>query len=92
MKEEIISELKDKIADGKTGCIVFDFGIAPFWDNIDIKLSLGSVELPDQKINHRYRNKSYYTITRKYGRKLSKIGYPYFFPLQSTKLLYSRVS
>lgn len=85
MEEEIINELKDMIADGKTGCIVFDLGIAPFWDNIDIKFSLGSVELPDQKINHRYNNKSYYTITRKYGRKLSKIGYPYFFPLQSAE-------
>lgn len=33
------------------------------------------------KLNHRYPNKAYYTITKKNGRKLHKCGYPYFFDL-----------
>ena len=32
----------------------------------------------DLKLNHRYPNRNYYTFTKKYGRKLSKIGYPFF--------------
>lgn len=34
-------------------------------------------EFDDYKINHRYPNKGYQTISKKYGRKVSKIGYPY---------------
>lgn len=81
--ETILSEIKDGIADGKKGCIIFDFGaILHYANNIVFKISLGSVNLPDQKLNHRYPNKAYRTISRKYGRKVSKIGYPYFFPLK----------
>ena len=39
----------------------------------------------DCELNHRYPNKEYYTISRKYGRRLSKIGYPYFLDLQDGK-------
>ena len=81
-KETILSEIGERIADGKTGCIVFDFGaILPYSNNIVFNINLGVNELPDQKLNHRYPNKAYRTISRKYGRRVSKIGYPYFFPL-----------
>lgn len=41
-------------------------------------------------MNHRYPNHNYQTITRKYGRKLSKAGYPYVIKLadQQPMLLY----
>jgi hypothetical protein len=74
-------EIQDRL-DGNTGCIVFDCAVrnlGPF--DIDFKIQMGMEILPDQIINHRYPNKRYYTLVKKTGRKLSKIGYPYFFDL-----------
>lgn len=74
-------EIQDRL-DGNTGCIVFDcavMNLGPF--DIDFKIQMGMEILPDQIINHRYPNKRYYTLVKKTGRKLSKIGYPYFFNL-----------
>lgn len=77
---DIREEVSNPLADNKTGCIVFDFGaFFPYANNFSFEISLGLDKLPNQKLNHRYPNKSYYTITRKYGRKLSKVGYPYYF-------------
>lgn len=82
--EPILQEVKDKLSDGKTGCIVFDFGAYfPYSNNLIFNITLGMNELPDQKLNRRYDNKSYRTISRKYGRKVSKIGYPHFFSLEN---------
>lgn len=76
------TEIYEKVKDGKTGCIIFDFGAyAPYDSNVVFKLGVGLDELSDQKINHRYPNKFYHTISRKYGRRISKIGYPYYIDL-----------
>jgi hypothetical protein len=61
-------------------CIVFDFGCYFPYSNFNILtfgFSLGMEGFNDYKINHRYPNKGYQTISKKYGRKVSKIGYPY---------------
>lgn len=91
--EPILQEVKDKLSDGKTGCIIFDFGAYfPYSNNLIFNITLGMNELPDQKLNRRYNNKSYRTISKKYGRKVSKIGYPHFFPLEdNTALLVVKV-
>jgi hypothetical protein len=74
------------------GCIIFDFGCYFPYSNPDIltfDFSLGMEKFDDYKINHRYPNKYYQTISKKYGRKVSKIGYPYIIKLneQSNILL-----
>ena len=38
-------------------------------------------EFDDYKLNHRYPNNDYQTISKKYGRKVSKLGYPYIMKL-----------
>lgn len=86
---DIFIEISEQLQQGK-GCIVFDFGLFfPYrlneGDKIIYKFQLGSEELHDMKLNHRYPNKRYYTITKTYGRKLSKCGYPYFFDLKENE-------
>ena len=86
LNPEIREEISNPLLSGKTGCIVFDFGaFFPYADDFSFTIGLGLETLPDQKLNHRYPNKNYYTITRKYGRKLSKVGYPYYFDLSESK-------
>lgn len=77
-------------------CIVFDFGCYFPYSNFEVltfNFSLGLEEFDDCKINHRYPNKNYHTISRKYGRKVSKLGYPCIMKLdeQSSMLLYLKV-
>ena len=65
-------------------CIVFDFGCYFPYSNsngLTFYFSLGMEEFKDYKINNRYRNKCYQTISKKYGRKISKIGYQYIMKL-----------
>lgn len=87
MRDEIINELSAEIKDGK-GCIVFDLGCYfPYsnWkDVLSFKFKLGAEELEPYVLNHRYRNHGYVTISKKSGRKLSKIGYPCFLELNMT--------
>lgn len=83
VQKEIAEELsKDK------GCIVFDFGCYFPYSDPDKKLIFEFSVTASQddtkinaKLNHRYPNKNYYTISKKNGRKLSKIGYPVFVDL-----------
>lgn len=86
---DIFIEIEEQLQQGK-GCIVFDFGLFfPYrlneGDKLIYKFQLGLEKLCDMKLNHRYPNKQYYTITKTYGRKLSKCGYPYFFDLKENK-------
>lgn len=90
---DIFTEISEQLQQGK-GCIIFDFGLYfPYTlkegDKLIYKFQLGtevgSEEFNDMKLNHRYPNKMYYTITKTYGRKLSKCGYPYFFDLKKDK-------
>lgn len=65
-------------------CIVFDFGCYFPYSNFEVlnfSFSLGMESFDDVKVNHRYPNKSYQTISKKYGRKISKMGYPYVMKL-----------
>lgn len=65
-------------------CILFDFGCYFPYSNFDVltfEFNLGTEEFADYKINHRYPNKNWHTISKKYGRKLSKLGYPYIMKL-----------
>lgn len=81
--ETILKEIRNDIADGKTGCIIFDFACYfPYANKLVFDFKLGVEELSDKKLNHRYPNKTYYTISRTYGRRISKIGYPYFFDIE----------
>ncbi len=83
-KYEIINELSEEIEHGK-GCIVFDFACffpyANWKDKLKFKVKLDQKELNSYVLNNRYPNHAYVTLTKKSGRKLSKIGYPYFVEL-----------
>lgn len=86
MNRELI-ENEIQLADDEC-CIVFDFGCYFPYSNVEILtfgFSLGIVEFDDYKINHRYPNKNYQTISKKYGRKISKLGYPYIMKLDEQK-------
>jgi hypothetical protein len=77
-------------------CIVFDFGCYFPYSNPEVLVfdfSLGMETIKDYKLNKRYSNKCYQTISRKYGRKVSKVGYPYVMKIneQATMLLSVRV-
>lgn len=78
---QIEKEMKE-FGDGANACVVFDFGIINPLDNLDFSFSLGMEDITDIKLNRRYPNKIYRTISRKYGRKLSKVGYPYMIKLK----------
>ena len=84
--QKILDEVQEKLSDGKTGCIIFDLACYfPYDAELTFDFKLGLNELTDKKVNHRYYNKAYHTISRTYGRKISKIGYPYFFSLDEYK-------
>ncbi len=85
MDLELLKQEMKEFGNGADACVVFDFGIINhaknLAENLDFSFSLGMEEITDIKINRRYPNKNYCTITRKYGRKLSKVGYPYMINL-----------
>ena len=86
---EIINELGENIADGK-GCIVFDFGCHFPYSNQDIltfEFKVGEMQLEPYKHNHRYPNKDYVTISKKMGRRVSKLGYPMFVTIDKDLLM-----
>ncbi|MBO5237888.1 MAG: hypothetical protein J6B50_03840 [Lachnospiraceae bacterium] len=86
MHGEIVElELKDEVSKGK-GCIVFDLSCYfPYANQEDLyfDFQVGEEQLTDIKLNHRYPNHGYVTISKKVGRKLSKLGYPYFVELNT---------
>ena len=47
-------------------------------DNMVLRLLVDGKELDDCKLNHRYPNGLYTTKSKQTGRRVSKIGYPYF--------------
>lgn len=83
--EQLEKEMQE-FGDGANACIVFDFGIINhaknLAENLDFSFSLGMENMKDIKLNRRYPNKTYRTISRKYGRKLSKVGYPYMLKIE----------
>lgn len=88
--ELIVKELADEVTYNHKACIVFDSIVYFPFENIrgsNFQFGVGIDGYPfmDCELNHRYPNKEYYTISRKYGRRLSKIGYPYFLDLQDGK-------
>lgn len=88
--ELIVKELENEVIYNHKACIVFDSIVYFPVENIrgsNFQFSVGIDGYPfaDCRLNHRYPNKEYYTISRKYGRRLSKIGYPYFLDLQDGK-------
>lgn len=91
--ENIINEIQ--LASDEC-CIVFDFACAFPYSNPEIltfNFALGSEEFDDYKLNHRFSSKEWQTISKKYGRKISKIGYPYIMKLkeQAPMLLCIRI-
>lgn len=81
ISKESALELTSGFTDEKKGCVIFDFGCYfPYSNQQDLcfEFSLGMEKISDIKLNHRYPNKDYVTISRKNGRKISKLGYPYF--------------
>ena len=72
--ELIVKELGDEVTYNHKGCIVFDCIVYLPFENISdsiFQFSFGIDGYPfmDCKLNHRYTNKEYYTISRKYGRR-----------------------
>lgn len=73
------------------GFIIFDFSyyskdmfdFCPYLFNF----SIGTNECSDIKVNQRFANKCYWTISKKYGRKLSKVGYPYAVDLDRENIM-----
>lgn len=73
------------------GFVIFDFSYYSK-DMFDVcpylfKFSIGTNECNDIKVNQRFSNKYYWTISKKYGRKLSKVGYPYAVDLDKENIM-----
>lgn len=88
MHEELIEE-EIQLAENEC-CIVFDFGCLFPYSNVEIlkfEFQLGLESFDDYKMNHRYQNKGYQTISKKNGRKVSELGYPYVFNLSEQSLM-----
>ena len=87
--EHIEDELHDDVIKNHKGCLLLDAGIIYSWANIPnnpvifFSIDIDGNPLQDVKLNHRYPNKGYYTISRKYGRRVSQIGYPYYVDLNN---------
>lgn len=79
--EELVRNFNNEIQLAEDECcIIFDFGCYFPYANPEIltfDFSLGEEEFEDKKLNHRYPNKGYQTISKTFGRKVSKLGYPY---------------
>lgn len=87
--KEIIDEIGKEIGTGK-GCILFDFGCYfPYslQEILNFSFQIGNTKIDDYKLNNRYPNKNYVTISKKYGRKVSKIGYPYYLDIGAHTIL-----
>lgn len=87
--EKIRNEIQ--LAEGEC-CIIFDFGCFFPYANPEVltfEFSLGEEKITDFKLNHRYPNRGYQTISKKMGLKVSKVGYPYIMKLdeQETPIL-----
>ena len=84
--EKVIAELKPIVDEGKC-CIVFDFGFVScdyvFYEDPRLSFSINGKTMTDCKLNHRYPNGNYITISQKRGRRVSKIGYPYVLDMEN---------
>lgn len=86
-------ESEIKLADDEC-CVVFDFGCYFPYSNAEVlkfDFSLGMKEFEDFRINHRYPNKNYQTISKTYGRKVSRLGYPYIMKLNEQGIMLLRL-
>ena len=87
--EKVIAELKPIVDEGKC-CIVFDFGFVScdyvFYEDPRLSFSINGKTMTDCKLNHRYPNGNYITISQKRGRRVSKIGYPYVLDMENKML------
>lgn len=84
--EHIEDELHDDVIKDHKGCLLLDAGFFHPWPDdpnnpVIFSIDIDGNSLQDVKLNHRYENKGYYTISRKYGRRVSQIGYPYYVDL-----------
>lgn len=83
----IIDEIQNNIQNNK-GCIILDiayFNNHNTLENFDFHI-LGYEKEPI-KLNHRYPNYNYVTISKKTGRKISKIGYAQYLDLNCTDII-----
>lgn len=84
-KDEEYEEIIKNVNDGY-GCIIIDAScLVPTVNNIDhtkIEMTFAKKELTQFKLNHRYNNKGYVTASKTYGKKVSKIGYPFFYRIK----------
>lgn len=78
---ELINQINEEIQLKEDECcIIFDLGCYFPYANPEIltfDFSLGEEKFNDYKKNRRYPNSSYQTISKKYKRKVSRLGYPY---------------
>ena len=89
-KKEIELEPGLVLKDGE-GCVVIDFGCYfPYANQKDMEIGISfddNEKVQDSKPNHRYPNTGYSTLSRKYGKRVSRAGYPYIVKLGTTNFI-----
>lgn len=88
-KQMLIDEIGGEVPKGK-GCIIFDLACLFPYKNQDIltfDFQLGEQKLEPYKHNHRYPNHRYVTISKKIGRKVSKLGYLEYVNLNEEQIM-----
>ena len=87
---DYVEELQPELENG-LGCIIFNLACYfPYEEQDLLRLSfkVGLFEPTDFKLNHRYPNHRYVTLSKKTGRKLSKMGYSFFCKLGEDTILF----
>lgn len=88
-KEQLIDEIGEDMLKA-TGCIIFDLSCYFPYSNQEIltfNFKLGEEKLEPYKHNHRFPNKGYVTISKKTGRRVSKLGYPAFVEFDKEQII-----
>lgn len=71
-----------------TDVLSFGFGLVPETIKLtnNVTKRFETCLFNDYLLNHRYPNKNYFTVSRKFGRKISKTGYPFYERLEKINL------
>lgn len=88
---EYVEEIQPELDEG-FGCIILDLGCYfPYVQQNELifYFTIGMDRPTDFKLNHRYPNRGYMTISKKIGRKVSKLGYPYFCKLGKQEMFFT---
>lgn len=89
LPKDVMKELDNEALEGR-GCIILDLACYFPYSNQEVltfDFRLDDEDPEPYRLNHRYPNNGYVTVSKKMGRRLSKLGYPFFVHLDRQQSL-----